>query len=500
MARKHKWFELTGFKVKPVNGDGDDNWLDLSDRGYGTRMNGGDGDDSLIGTAYSDRIYAGDGDDTVTGGEGNDRMYGNNGVDTAVYAGSILDFSWSEGCGHRLIVTDMNAGDGDEGTDTLRHFEVLQFGDYTLDLSANNAPMVLLDGQSTDEDSPFGFSFDAFDFDGGTVTVDSLSVTGSGTLTLSPGTGTGAQFTASFDPGSAYRYLAVGESVTETVDLVVSDGQGGSTTRTADLVINGVNDGPTANDDSGVVGEDGPGIVIDLLGNDTDPDASDVLGIDSFVFTGLQGSVTDNHDGTITYDPDGAFEDLAAGETALDSFAYTVRDGNGGFDTATVEVTVEGADDAPADPAVVADFDGVAERFPRGYLGLNWSPLWYALPAERPGTDSGYYNGLVSGDQVGYNSGGINVEITGSDFDFESGYFTAAWRDGLSLRVTGYDDGAQVGQEVFALDTSGPSFIAFDDAIFDSVDRVRFESFGGTDAGLAFSGTQFVADDLTFYL
>ena len=507
MARKHKWFELTGFRMKPVNGDGDDNWIDLSERSYGARMNGGDGDDVLIGTVYRDRINAGDGNDTVTGGEGNDRMHGNDGVDTAVYAGSILDFSWAEGRGHRLIITDMNAADGDEGTDTLRHFEVLQFGDYTLDLTANNAPMVLLEAQGTDEDTAFDFSFDAYDFDGGTVSVDSLTVTGGGTLTLlpgstdlTPGTGTGAQFTASFDPGSAYQSLAVGESVTETVELVVSDGQGGSTTQTVDLVIDGVNDGPTANDDSAVVGEDGPGIVIDLLGNDTDPDASDVLGIDSFDFSGLQGSVTDNHDGTVTYDPNGAFEGLAAGETALDSFTYTVSDGNGGFDTATVEVTVEGADDVVANPAVVADFDGVAERFPRDYLGLNWSPLWYALPADRPGTDTGYYNGLVSGDQVGYNSGGLNVEITGTDFDFESGYFTAAWRDGLTLRVTAYDDGVQVGQQVASLDTSGPSFIEFDDAIFDSVDRVRFESFGGTDAGLAYADPQFVADDLTFFL
>ncbi|MGC9371460.1 MAG: Ig-like domain-containing protein [Paracoccaceae bacterium] len=507
MAGKHMWFKLMGFERKPVNGDDGDNTIDLSDRGHGARMNGGDGNDFLVGTAFRDRINAGDGDDTVTGGEGNDRLFGNGGTDTAVYAGSVLDFSWAEQWGHRLIVTDQNAGDGDEGTDMLKHFEVLQFGDYSFDLSGNNAPMVRLGDQGTDEETAFDFSFDAYDFDGGTLTVDSLSVTGGGAVTLvpgstalSPGTGTGAQFTAHFDPGAAYQHLAEGESATETVEVVVSDGQGGSTTRTADIVIDGVNDAPTANDDSGVVGEDGPGIVIDLLGNDTDPDGSDVLAVDSFDFSGLQGSVTDNGDGTVTYDPDGAFEDLDSGETALDSFTYTVGDGHGGADTATVNVTVEGADDTPTVSVVVADFDGVAERFPRDYLGLNWSPRWNALPGDDHGTNSGYYNGLVSGDQIAFNGGGLSVEITGNDFDFESGYFTAAWRDGLSLRVSAFDDGAQVGQELFVLDTSGPSFIEFDDAIFDSVDRVLFETFGGTVAGLGGTGTQFAADDLSFYL
>jgi hypothetical protein len=56
------------------------------------------------------------------------------------------------------------------------------------------------------------------------------------------------------------------------------------------------------------------------------------------------GLVTDNGDGTFTYDPNGAFDDLGAGQTASDSFEYTVDDGNGGSDTATVTITVNGID------------------------------------------------------------------------------------------------------------------------------------------------------------
>ncbi|WP_422003463.1 beta strand repeat-containing protein [Roseovarius mucosus] len=40
------------------------------------------------------------------------------------------------------------------------------------------------------------------------------------------------------------------------------------------------------------------------------------------------------------------FNELAAGETAVDSFTYTVSDGNGGTDTATVSVTITGVNDA----------------------------------------------------------------------------------------------------------------------------------------------------------
>ena len=40
--------------------------------------------------------------------------------------------------------------------------------------------------------------------------------------------------------------------------------------------------------------------------------------------------------------PTASFDDLAAGETATDSFSYTVSDGQGGTSTASVTVTIEG--------------------------------------------------------------------------------------------------------------------------------------------------------------
>jgi uncharacterized delta-60 repeat protein len=59
------------------------------------------------------------------------------------------------------------------------------------------------------------------------------------------------------------------------------------------------------------------------------------------------GTYTVAADGTATYDPNGAFESLADGEVALDSFSYTAVDDDGGTSTATVTVTITGVNDAP---------------------------------------------------------------------------------------------------------------------------------------------------------
>ena len=94
-----------------------------------------------------------------------------------------------------------------------------------------------------------------------------------------------------------------------------------------------------------------------VLSNDEDEDAGDSLTITEVdggtavvgapVVLSSGALVTLNADGTFDYDPNGSFEGLAAGESANDSFDYTISDGNGGFDTATVTITVNGANDAP---------------------------------------------------------------------------------------------------------------------------------------------------------
>jgi hypothetical protein len=71
-------------------------------------------------------------------------------------------------------------------------------------------------------------------------------------------------------------------------------------------------------------------VTIDVLDNDSDKDG-DTLTVDT-VTQGTNGSVTNNGD-DVTYTPDPYFY-------GIDSFTYTISDGNGGTDTATVTVTV----------------------------------------------------------------------------------------------------------------------------------------------------------------
>ncbi|MBT8143360.1 MAG: tandem-95 repeat protein, partial [Gammaproteobacteria bacterium] len=93
---------------------------------------------------------------------------------------------------------------------------------------------------------------------------------------------------------------------------------------------------PVANDDTAMT-DAGSSVVIDVVGGST-PGAvadSDADG-DTLSITGTskpaKGSVT-NDAQTVTYTPN-------AGYSGTDSFTYTISDGNGGMDTATVMVTV----------------------------------------------------------------------------------------------------------------------------------------------------------------
>ena len=91
-----------------------------------------------------------------------------------------------------------------------------------------------------------------------------------------------------------------------------------------------VNDAVTTNEDTSVT--------INVLANDSDPDG-DALSVTSFT-QGANGSVTSGSGGALIYTPN-------ANYNGTDSFTYTISDGNGGADTATVNITVNPVADPP---------------------------------------------------------------------------------------------------------------------------------------------------------
>jgi VCBS repeat-containing protein len=155
--------------------------------------------------------------------------------------------------------------------------------------------------------------------------------------------------TIHYNPGTAFDYLAVGETDTDTFQYAVSDGHGGSANATVTVTIDGVNDNPTPVADDETTDENAALDIpaASLLANDKDPEG-DTLTVTGVTTTGTKGSVSWNATSqTVHYDPGTVFNSLSVNTTDTDSFGYTVSDGHGGTATATVTVTINGVNDNP---------------------------------------------------------------------------------------------------------------------------------------------------------
>ena len=197
--------------------------------------------------------------------------------------------------------------------------------------SPNFMPLAEDDAAITDEDNPVtvaapGVLNNDSDLDVGDIlTVTSVDTSG----TVGAVTAWNADGSFTYNPNGQFEYLQAGGSTTDSFTYMVSDGYGGNDTATVAITVNGVNDPPVAVNDSAIIKEDTP-VIIDVLNNDSDVEG-DTLTVDS-VTQGTNGSVS-NNGSYVVYTP-------ALGFNGTDSFSYTVSDGNGGTDTATVSVTV----------------------------------------------------------------------------------------------------------------------------------------------------------------
>lgn len=223
-------------------------------------------------------------------------------------------------------------------------------------------------GNGVDRDPDASDILEVAEVNGSSANVGTEIVLASGALlTVQP------DGSVDYDPNGQFESLAIGESTTDSFTYRVSDGNGGFDGATVFIKIDGRNDAPVAEDDAVTTNEDtalmGSVFADNGSGADRDVDASDTITVSevngSAAAVGTQitlasgALLTLNADGTFDYDPNDQFEALAVTETATDSFTYTIIDGNGGSDMATVTVTIEGVNDAPvaADDAVSTDED-----------------------------------------------------------------------------------------------------------------------------------------------
>jgi len=91
--------------------------------------------DTLIGNADANVFFGLDGDDTLTGNAGNDFLNGDAGNDTAVFSGVRGDYSVIDNGGGNVTITDLNAADGDDGSDFVSNVEFFEFSDQTVSLT-----------------------------------------------------------------------------------------------------------------------------------------------------------------------------------------------------------------------------------------------------------------------------------------------------------------------------------------------------------------------------
>jgi VCBS repeat-containing protein len=317
---------------------------------------------------------------------------------------------------------------------------------------------------------------------------------------------------------SAIDSLAQGQVLTQSYTVTVTDNNGASDSEVVTVTITGTNDAPVVQaDDNGsdALVEQGSDVVGDamasgnVLNNDTDVDAIDVLSVASVngsssdvgaAVTGTYGSIVLNSDGGWVYTLDNdntATDALADGETATEAFTYAVSDGNGGTATSTLTLTISGSNDTPPIETVADDF----------YVAQNgasvFNPLANDVAAEGSTLTLATINGetAVAGSEVLTNAGGsLLVNANGTViYNAPDGYigadsFTYTVSDGTSqsaeqvasITVTETNLAPTVSatnSAGFTEDIDGASMslqdsgtISFDDANTDDIVDISFKS------------------------
>ncbi|MEH6671012.1 VCBS domain-containing protein [Halopseudomonas sp.] len=188
-----------------------------------------------------------------------------------------------------------------------------------------------------------------------------LSVTPSTVVDAASTSGT---FAWNFDAGTeGFNFLGQGETLKLSYTLTAEDAGGATATQLVEVVIEGVNDAPVAQGGVIAVGENE---IFNGNASATDVDGS-IAGFELVTTVGL-GTLNFNSDGSYSFNPGTAFDDLAAGETRSVTFSYRAVDNNGAFSqTATVTLDVTGSNDVPvvsADSGVAAENGTLSSSVP----------------------------------------------------------------------------------------------------------------------------------------
>ena len=277
------------------------------------------------------------------------------------------------------------------------------------------------------------------------------------------------------------------------------------------LEIVRVNAAPTATADAFATDEDTPRLVAapGVLANDTDPDHLDVLAVTGADAMSARGAtVSVGADGSLSYDTGDLFQYLAAGESVTDTFHYAIVDLGGATATATVQVTVNGVNDAPlaGDDAFAPEGGGgpvenqlisfdatpdpIASPTVDGYSFAGFTHFGFSGVGGTSMLAAGTGNDNVGG---GSDADGAITRVDGEDFALKS-LSIAAFFVEPTVTIKGYNDGAAVdGADLLLSLNGGYTNVQFG-AAWASVDEVRF--YGDVDPSLGVLGDYVLIDNL----
>ncbi len=312
---------------------------DFLDGGAGNdKLDGGSGNDRLYGGAGNDELEGGSGDDFLDGGDGNDELEGGSGNDT-LFGGSGKD-ELEGGSGNDILVGGLGADtlEGGSGNDIFRYLShldstvsewdrILDFkqGHDKIDLSA------LLGSENLAWGGKLAMESGAWYLNSGSSTFIYADVTGNGLADL-----------------KIELKNARGLALTADDFIGVSEGNSAPVITSGPQAV-----AVTELDDSNLL-ENVLTHARDDMITFTDADALDVHSA-SFAAQGT------GYLGSFSLDPvnqgsdsvswhfsvlDSALDSLRAGETLTQSYAVTIGDGKGGFDTELVTLSLTGVNDA----------------------------------------------------------------------------------------------------------------------------------------------------------
>jgi VCBS repeat-containing protein len=271
----------------------------------------------------------------------------------------------------------------------------------------------------------------------------------------------------SFNPNGDFDDLAVGESRTTSFSYTVYDDQGGSGTATVTVTVNGLNDNPTGVNDQYFASEDGLTNLGSLMANDSDVEGDGIYVDLNSTPGGNGGQFSVDDGGSVVFNPDGDFDDLAVGESRDTSFNYMVYDDQGGQSSATVTVTVHGVNDNPV------GVDDEYQVFEDGVTPLS-SPLandhdaeGNELSAEVNGLDGNNGGAISMGDagELSFNADGDFDDLATGESRTTSFTYTVRDSEGgsavatVTVTVHGSNDNPLAGNDAFTTQADTASFL-----------------------------------------